>query len=84
MSREFIAALIARAVHEEAFCKLLQRDAETAADAMGMEYDTDDLRIVLGVQSQIEDLETEAAREYLRQLAQQPQNVFGSPLRPHE
>lgn len=84
MSRDFIADVIGRAVHEEPFRRLLQHNAETAADAMGIEYDAGDLRILNGIKSTIEDLDADSAREYLQEIAAQPQNIPGNPLRPRE
>lgn len=84
MSRQFIAEVIGHAVHDEAFRRLLQHDSDSAADAMGMEYDATDLRILKGLQSEIEDLDPASAREYLREVAQQEQDLPDSPLRPHE
>ncbi|MHB9133706.1 MAG: hypothetical protein ACYDBB_21800 [Armatimonadota bacterium] len=82
MSRDFVTAVISRAVHEEIFRQLLQNDAEAAADAMEMEYTPDDLRELQALQNFISGLDSDKSREYLQGIAHQPQDVFGSPQRP--
>ncbi len=84
MSRDFRTAVIARAVHDEGFRQLWQRDPEAAADAMEMTYDQDDLRELQALSSMMTGLDADASREFLQGLAQQPQDVFGSPQRTEE
>lgn len=82
MSREFMTQVIGRAIHEEGFRRLLQHDAQTATDAMGLTYTPDDLRAVQALSTSITALSSDAAREFLQGLAEQPQDIFGSPQRP--
>lgn len=81
MSRDFISNAIGRAMHEEIFRQLWQNDARAAADAMEMTYDPDDLRIMEGIRLEMENLDSQAARDYLMELSQQPQDVYGGPQR---
>ena len=82
MSRHFITQVISRALHDEDFRALLQRDAESAANAMELEYSPEDLRAVEALHSSIDDLDSDAAREYLQGITQQEQDIFGGPQRP--
>lgn len=82
MNREFIAAVIGRALHEEIFLQLWQNDATAAADAMERTYDQDDLRDMQAIHDEIAGMSSVEARDYLMETSQQIQNVFGGPQRP--
>jgi len=84
MARDFISAVMGRAVHDEAFRSLWQHDPEAAANAMEMTYGADDLREMQALSEEIAGLDADAAREYLQGISQQAQNFFGSPQRPTE
>lgn len=84
MSRDFITAVMSRAMHEEIFRQLLQYDAEAAADAMEMTYEPADLREVQAIHEEIAGLDSDTAREKLEGILQQAQDFYGSPQRPKE
>lgn len=84
MSRDFIAMVISRAVHNESFRHLLQTNPEAAADAMEWEYEPEDLRRLKGLQENLVGLDSEEAREFLQGIADEPQKVDAAFLREEE